>query len=169
MSICEVLVLAGLDTVKQELGYTFLHLATHPGDRRRIVESPELIPTAVEELLRAYSVAPPARKLTQDVNFHGCPVQKGEMVWLPPHSANRDPRAFADADRVILDRTPNRHLAFGAGPHRCQGAHLARLQIRIALEEWHRRIPDYGLADDETILEHGGQFGLERLPLSWPL
>src|SRR5207253_4524166 len=79
------------------------------------------------------------------------------------------PARLAEADKVILDRTPNRHLAFGAGPHRCQGAHLARLQIRIALEEWHRRIPDYGLADDETILEHGGQFGLERLPLAWEL
>lgn len=167
LSICVVLVLAGLDTVKQQLGYSFLHLATHPDDRRRLATEPGILPLAVEELLRAFSVADPGRKVAQDVEFHGCPLRKGDMVWLPPATANRDPRVFPDADRVVLDRTPNRHLAFGAGPHRCQGAHLARLQLRVALEEWHRRIPDYRLGDDETILEHGGQFGLERLPIAW--
>ncbi len=167
LSMCEVLVLAGLDTVMQQLGYAFLHLATHADDRRRLAESPELVPTAVEELLRAFPVSPPGRKLSQDVEFHGCPMQVGDMVWLPIYMANRDPRAFPDADTVVLDRTPNRHLTFGAGPHRCQGAHLARLQMRVALEEWHSRIPDYWLGDEDTILEHGGQLGLERLPIAW--
>lgn len=166
LSICEVLVLAGLDTVKQELGYAFLHLATHPEDRRRLHDEPEVIPLAVEELLRAFPVADPGRKLSTDIDFHGCPMRKGDMVWLPPCTANRDPRVFPDADEVVLDRSPNRHLAFGAGPHRCQGAHLARLQMRVALEEWHRLIPDYHLAD-VAILEHGGQFGLEALPIAW--
>ena len=167
LSICEVLVLAGLDTVKQELGYSFLHLATHPDDRRRIAEEPAIVPLAVEELLRVYAVADPGRKLSQDIVFHGCPMRQGDMVWLPPCTANRDPRAFPTPDKVILDRKPNRHLAFGAGPHRCQGAHLARLQMQVALEEWHRRIPSYRLGDEEVILEHGGQFGLERLRLVW--
>lgn len=169
LSICEVLVLAGLDTVKQELGYAFLHLATHPEDRRRLVESPELVPTAVEELLRAFPVSPPGRKLSRDVEFHGCPMEAGQMAWLPIYMANRDPRAFPEAHAVVLDRNPNRHLTFGAGPHRCQGAHLARLQMRVAFEEWHRRIPDYRLGDDDVILEHGGQLGLERLPITWDL
>ncbi len=167
VNICQVLVLAGLDTVKQELGYAFLHLATHPDDRKRLVDSPELIPIAVEEMLRAFPVAPPGRKLARDIDFHGCPMHQGEMVWLPVYMANRDPRAFPDADKVVLDRNPNRHLAFAAGPHRCQGAHLARLQMKVAFEEWHRRIPDYRLGDDEIILEHGGQLGLERLPIAW--
>ena len=167
LSICEVLVLAGLDTVKQQLGYAFLHLATHPDDRRRLVADPAVVPLAVEELLRAFSVADPGRKVADDIDFHGCPMRKGDMVWLPVCTANRDPRAFPDADEVVLDRSPNRHLAFGAGPHRCQGVHLARLQMQVALEEWHRRIPDYRLGDDDVILEHGGQFGLERLPIAW--
>ena len=167
LSICEVLVLAGLDTVKQELGYAFRHLATHQADRRRIVDEPQIVPAAVEEMLRAFAVAPPARKVMSDVDFHGCPMKAGDMVWLPIYSANRDPRVFPDAHSVVLDRTPNRHLAFGAGPHRCQGAHLARLQLRVAFEEWHKRIPDYWLGDDEPITEHGGQLGLERLPLAW--
>jgi cytochrome P450 len=167
LSICEVLVLAGLDTVKQQLGYSFLHLATQDDDRRRLAAEPEVVPLAVEELLRAFSVADPGRKVAEDIDFHGCPMRKGDMVWLPPCTANRDPRAFPDAGQVVLDRSPNRHLAFGAGPHRCQGIHLARLQMQVALEEWHRRIPDYRLGDDDEILEHGGQFGLERLPLAW--
>lgn len=167
LSICVVLVLAGLDTVKQQLGYSFLHLATHPDDRRRLASEPGIVPLAVEELLRAFSVADPGRKVAEDVEFHGCPLRKGDMVWLPPATANRDPRVFPDADRVVLDRSPNRHLAFGAGPHRCQGAHLARLQLRVAFEEWHRLVPDYHLGDGDPILEHGGQFGLERLPLAW--
>ena len=169
LSICEVLVLAGLDTVKQQLGYSFLHLATHPEDRRRLSAEPEVVPLAVEELLRAFSVADPARKVAEDIEFHGCPMRKGDMVWLPPCTANRDPRVFPRADEVVLDRSPNRHFAFGSGPHRCQGVHLARLQMQVALEEWHRRIPEYGLGDDDPILEHGGQFGLERLPIAWDL
>ena len=167
LSICEVLVLAGLDTVKQQLGYGFLHLATHPENRMRLAREPDLVPLAVEELLRAFPVVDPGRKVSQDVDFHGCPMREGDMVWLPICTANRDPRAFPAADQVILDRVPNRHLAFGAGPHRCQGAHLARLQMRVALEEWHRRIPDYGLAGAGPIVEHGGQFGLERLRIAW--
>jgi cytochrome P450 len=167
LSICEVLVLAGLDTVKQQLGYAFLHLATHPDDRRRLGTEPGIVPLAVEELLRAFSVADPGRKVAEDIEFHGCPMHKGEMVWLPVCTANRDPRAFPRAGEVVLDRSPNRHLAFGAGPHRCQGVHLARLQMQVALDEWHRRIPDYRLGDDDPILEHGGQFGLERLPIAW--
>jgi cytochrome P450 len=162
-----VLVLAGLDTTKSQLGFMWHYLATHPADRQRIVDDPSIIPDAVEEFLRCFAFVPPARKLKQDVEFEGCPMQKGQMVLLPLWAATRDPRAFPDADRVVLDRKPNRHIAFGAGPHRCAGAHLARRELTIALEEWHRLIPDYHVDSDEPLIEHGWQLGLDSLPLSW--
>jgi cytochrome P450 len=167
LNMAVVLVLAGLDTTKSQLGYNFHHLATHPDDRRRLVGDPSLMPSAIEELLRFHAFVPPARKLTQDVEYEGCPMQAGQMVLMPLWSANRDPRAFEDAGTVKLDRTPNRHTAFGAGPHRCAGAHLARRELLIAMEEWHKRIPDYRLDTSDTILEHGWQCGPDNLPLSW--
>lgn len=165
--MCMVLVLAGLDTTKSQLGYNFFHLATHPKDRRRLVEDPGLIPGAVEELLRANAFVPPARKLKQDVDYEGCPMKRGQMVLMPLWSACRDPRSFEQGDEVVLDRQNNRHIAFGAGPHRCAGAHLARRELLIAMEEWHRRIPEYRLATDEPLREHGWQCGLDHLPLAW--
>jgi cytochrome P450 len=165
--MCMVLVLAGLDTTKSQLGYNFHHLATHPEDRRRIVADPSLIPSAVEELLRFNAFVPPARKLKRDVEFEGCPMKTGQMVLMPLWSATRDPRAFEAADEVRIDRPANRHIAFGAGPHRCAGAHLARRELLIAMEEWHKRIPDYQLADGQPLVEHGWQCGLDNLPLTW--
>jgi cytochrome P450 len=167
LSMLTTLVLAGLDTTKSQLGFNFHYLATHPEDRRRIVEDPSLIASANEELLRAFAFVPPARKLRADIEVEGCPMKKGQMVLLPLWSANRDEAAFEDAQKVIFDRSPNRHTAFGAGAHRCAGAHLARRELLIAMEEWHARIPDYELVPDETIIEHGWQLGLDRLPLRW--
>jgi cytochrome P450 len=89
------------------------------------------------------------------------------MVYLPLVSANRDPREFENADRVIIDREDNRHIAFGAGPHRCLGAHLARQELRVALEMWHKRIPEYRMREGAEVVEHGGQIGLDHLPLVW--
>jgi cytochrome P450 len=89
------------------------------------------------------------------------------MVWLPLASANRDPAEFSEADRVLIDRKPNRHLAFGAGPHRCLGSHLARQELLIGLTKWHERIPHYRLDPDVSVREHGGQVGLDNLPLIW--
>jgi cytochrome P450 len=168
LNMAVVLVLAGLDTTKSQLGYNFHYLATHPDDRRRIVDDPALIPSAIEELLRYHAFVPPARKLARDVEYEGCPMREGQMVLMPLWSATRDPRAFEDAGTVQLDRNPNRHIAFGAGPHRCAGAHLARRELLVAMEEWHKRIPDYHLDTDETIMEHGWQCGPDSLPLAWP-
>jgi len=168
LNMAVVLVLAGLDTTKSQLGYNFHYLATHPDDRRRIVDDPALIPSAIEELLRYHAFVPPARKLAHDVEYEGCPMKKGQMVLMPLWSATRDPRAFEDAGTVRLDRNPNRHIAFGAGPHRCAGAHLARRELLVAMEEWHKRIPDYHLDTDEKIMEHGWQCGPDSLPLAWP-
>lgn len=167
LNMAVVLVLAGLDTTKSQLGYNFHYLATHPEERAKLTADPELMPTAIEELLRFNAFVPPARKLKQDVDFEGCPMKAGQMVLMPLWSANRDPRAFEAAGEVQLDRIPNRHTAFGAGPHRCAGAHLARRELLVAMEEWHKRIPEYELAPDVPIVEHGWQCGPDNLPLVW--
>ncbi|MCT7657157.1 cytochrome P450 [Mycobacterium deserti] len=161
-----LLFMAGLDTVAGESSYAMLHMATHPDDRRRIATDPSVIPRAVEELLRAYSMVQTARKATQDMDFHGCPVKAGDMAAFPIAMANRDDQMFPDGRRVDLDRGVTRHIAFGAGPHRCLGSHLARQEMAILLEEWHKRIPEYELAVEP--IEHGGQmFGLNALELRW--
>jgi len=167
LSILVTLVLAGLDTTKSQLGFNFHHLATHPDARHWLVDDPSRIPAAIEEMLRVFSFVPPARKLARDIDFRGCPMKKGQMALMPLWSANRDERAFPNATDVVLDRSPNRHIAFGAGPHRCAGAHLARRELLIAIEEWHALIPDYELDSPEPLVEHGWQLGLDALPLRW--
>ena len=158
-SFCILMFMAGLDTVTATLGTTFLHLATHQDDRQAIVDDPDLIPSAIEEMLRAYAIVIPSRKVLEDTEIAGCPVKAGEMVCLPLNLATRDQTAFEDATEVQLDRSPNNHIAFGAGPHRCVGSHLARRELRIALEEWHRLIPEYRLSPESAPTESGGQLG----------
>jgi cytochrome P450 len=167
LSMLVTLVLAGLDTTKSQLGFNFHHLATHPADRARLVENPSAFPTAIEEMLRVFAFVPPARKLAADIEFEGCPMKKGQMVLMPLWSANRDGRVFPNATDVVLDRSPNRHIAFGAGPHRCAGSHLARRELLIAMEEWHTLIPDYEIDASVPLVEHGWQLGLDALPLRW--
>ncbi|UXA11574.1 cytochrome P450 [Mycobacterium sp. SMC-8] len=168
LSCMLLLFMAGLDTVAAQLSYSFWHLATHPADRRRIVDDPEMIPGAIEELLRAYPIVQSARKATQDIEFHGCPIKKGDMVSLPLAMAGRDPKVFERGGTVDFDAPRPRHISFGAGPHRCLGSHLARQELQIVLEEWHRLIPDYEIGGDEVTLEHiGGVFGIDKLPLQW--
>jgi cytochrome P450 len=168
LSMCLLMFMAGLDTVTQMLAYSTWHLATHPDDRRRIVEDPALIPSAIEEFLRYYAIVTPGRKVLQDVKFHGCPMGRGDMVYLPLAAATRDPDEFPRPDEVLIDRQENNHIAFGAGPHRCLGSHLARRELRIAIEEWHKRIPDYTLAPGAEVAEYiGMQIGMQSLPLCW--
>ncbi len=167
VDILVTLTLGSLDTLKSQLGWCMYHLATHPSDRRRLVESPELVPVAIEEFLRAYPIVSMARKVTRDVDFHGCPMRKDDMVLLTIQAATRDPRVFPDADEVIIDRQPNRHIAFGASEHRCLGSHLARAELKYAIEEWHRAVPDYRVATDKPLMAHGGQVSLFTLPLVW--
>ena len=160
--------MAGLDTVSIQLSYAFWHLARHAADRKRIAEDPAMIPAAVEEFLRQFAFVAPSRKVMQDTDFHGCPLKKGDMVFLPLSGATRDPAQFEDGATVHFDRPTNNHIAFGAGPHRCLGSHLARRELRVALEEWHRVIPDYRLTEGVEVTEHGGGlYGIDRLELSW--
>ena len=169
LNIFNQLMLAGLDTVKSAMSYAHLHLATHPDDRRRVVEDPAVVPYAVEEVLRAFPLVMEGRKLSRDVDFHGAQMGEGEMVMLLLPAVMYDPEHFERPDEILIDRVKNNHLSFGGGPHRCLGSHLARMEMRVGLEEWHHRIPDYELGCDlGDVIERGGQLSLRSLPLRWP-
>ena len=161
-----LLMIAGIDTTWSAIGASLWHLAQHPGDRKRLVNEPALMDTAVEELLRAYAPVTMARLVAEDFKFQGCPMKEGDWVLLPFPAANRDPDAFPDADKVRLDRAENRHAAFGLGAHRCLGSHLARMELRVALEEWMQRYPDFELADSGEVTWSAGQV---RGPRSVPV
>jgi cytochrome P450 len=170
ISCLVLLFIAGLDTVAVQLGWCFYHLASCVEDRVALVRNPDLIPNAIEEMMRAFSILQLARKATEDTFVGGCPVGAGQLLLIPLSAANRDPRAFENPGIVDIRRKDVRHLGFGAGPHRCVGSHLARQELRIALEEWHRRIPDFEIDPDaDPVTEYNsGIFGLARLPLRWP-
>jgi cytochrome P450 len=167
--ICTTLMAAGLDTTRSALGYIFYYLATHSEERHRIIADPSLTPRAVEEFIRVYPlVFQDGRLVKQDIDFHGCPMKKGDIAWLGLASANRDPRTFENPGEFVLGRpNANHHLGFGAGPHRCLGMHLARHELVIAINEWHKRIPDYEIASTQPLTERGGQLSLTTLPLRW--
>ncbi|HSP55973.1 MAG TPA: cytochrome P450, partial [Dehalococcoidia bacterium] len=157
LGTCLLLVIAGIDTTWSSIGSALWHLAQHPEDRRRLIEEPELMPTAVEEFLRAYSPVTMARVMTEDYQYDGCPMKEGDRVLMNFPAANRDPEKFPDADRVLIDRAQNPHIAFGVGIHRCAGSNLARMEMRISIEEWLKRIPDFALADPAAVTWAGGQ------------
>lgn len=162
-----LILIAGIDTTWSAIGASLWHLAKTPADRVRLVAEPALIPTAVEEFLRAYAPVTMARQVVNEIEVGGCPMQAGKLVMLSFPAANRDPRAFTDADRVIIDRPDNRHAAFGLGIHRCIGSNLARMEITVALEEWLRRIPEFRLADPASVSWSSGPVrGPRRLPLT---
>jgi hypothetical protein len=167
---CFLLLVAGIDTTWSSIGSALWHLASTPSDRKRLVGEPELIPTAVEELLRAYSPVTMGRVVTQEVHFGGVKLQPGDRVLLNFPGANRDPEAFADADRVIIDRQHNRHIAFGVGIHRCAGSNLARMEMNVALSVFLERIPEFSLEDPAAVTWAGGQVrGPRRLPIVFPV
>lgn len=168
LSCMLLLFMAGLDTVAAQLSYAIYHFATHPADRQKLVDDPSRVPAAIEELIRAYPIVQTARIATQDVEFNGCPIKKGDTIAFPLAMANRDPQEHSRGGHVDLDETRVRHIGFGAGPHRCLGSHLARQEMVVALQEWHRLIPEYEVADESAVSEHtGGVYGIDRLPLRW--
>jgi cytochrome P450 len=170
LDMLQVLTLAGLDTTRATLGYMFLHLASHPDDRRKLVEEPDLIPLAVEECLRYYTIIfGDGRKVTRDVEFHGCQLKNGDMVYALVAGANRDPREYEQAGDFVVDRRGNHHFGFAGGPHRCLGIHLARRELQIAVDEWLKVIPDFRLATTKGLTERGGgsMTNLFTLPLEW--
>ena len=155
LGTCFLLLIAGIDTTWSSIASNLLHLATHDDDRHRLVAEPQLIPTAVEEFLRAYSPVTMARVVAQDSEISGCPVTAGEKVFLPFGASNRDPEMFEDPDEVVIDRQENRHFAFGIGIHRCLGSNLARMELVDAMEEWLKRFPNFSIAEGSDV-EWGG-------------
>jgi cytochrome P450 len=166
LDICFLMLIAGLDTVSASLDCFFGYLAEHPEVRRTLVERPDEIPSMVEEMLRWETpVMAVARVATSDTEVGGCPIHQGEHVMAIIGAANVDEDEVPDAASVRWDREVNRHLAFGGGVHRCLGSHLARLELRVALREWHRRIPDYGIAPGAELVYTAGIRTLERFPM----
>jgi len=163
-----LLFIAGLDTVTAALSFAFRFLAENPRHRGELVEDPDLISGAVEELLRVFSFVNTARSAVADVEFAGVPMKAGDRVLVSTTFAAMDPDEFPDPLTVDFRRGANRHLAFGAGPHRCAGSHLAREEMRTAVREFHRRIGDYHAVDTDSIHTHGGgSMGMDRLVLRW--
>jgi cytochrome P450 len=152
-----LLMVAGIDTTWSAIGASLWHLARNADDRRRLAAEPALMDTAVEEFLRAYAPVTMARLVAKDFDMDGCPMHEGDWVLLPFPAANRDPSMFPDADRVMIDRAENRHAAFGLGIHRCIGSNLARMELRVALEEWMARYPDFELVDPGAVTWSAGQ------------
>jgi cytochrome P450 len=166
LGICFLFILAGLDTVTDSLECFVARLAQHPDERRQIVDDPAIIPSAVEELLRWETpVTTVARVATRDIELGGCPIHAGDNIGIVIGSANTDEKSVPGSDQVDLLRSPNRHLAFGSGVHRCLGSHLARLELRIALREWHRRIPEYSIVPGAVLNYMMGLRQIDSLPL----
>ena len=161
-----LLLIAGIDTTWSAIGSSLWHLARNPADRERLVAEPELLPTAMEEFLRAYAPVTMARLVKDDMAWNGVDMKAEDWILLSFPAANRDPAQFERAGEVVIDREVNRHAAFGLGIHRCLGSHLARMELRVALEVWLERVPHFSLADPDAVTWSTGQIrGPRNLPL----
>ena len=161
-----LLLIAGIDTTWSAIGASLWHLAKTPRDRERLVAEPTLLPTALEEFLRAFAPVTMARLVKEDMNWHGADMKADDWILLSFPAANRDPAQFDRANEVVIDREVNRHAAFGLGIHRCVGSHLARMELRVALEVWLERIPEFSLEDPASVTWSAGQIrGPRALPL----
>jgi cytochrome P450 len=166
LDICFLFLIAGLDTVTATLDCMFSFLSQNPDHRRQLVENPEVIPNAIEEMLRWETpVMGIARVAVQDTELSGCPVHQGDQVMVMIGSANTDEAEFPDGDVVRFDRDVNPHIAFGGGIHRCLGSHLARMELRVALREWHKRIPDYEVEPGHTLVYTPGIRSIDHFPM----
>jgi cytochrome P450 len=152
-----LLLIAGIDTTWSAIGSSLWHLATHPGDRARLAADSSLIPAAAEEFLRAYAPVTMARLVKEDMHWRGADMKADDWILLSFPAANRDPAEFERAEEVVIDREVNSHAAFGLGVHRCLGSHLARMELRVALEVWLERIPEFTLADPAAVIWSAGQ------------
>jgi len=169
MGMCFLVFIAGLDTVTSSLGFQFLHLARNSEQQAQLRANPEIIPQAVEELLRFYSIVNPIRTATKDVQIGDAQIRKGERVLISLELANYDSTEFADPTSVDFKRGGSRrHFSFSAGPHHCIGSHLARRELIIAVQEWLARVPPFTAKDlDKIEMRAAGVFGLENLHFQW--
>jgi hypothetical protein len=161
-----LILIAGIDTTWSAIGASLWHLAKSPDDLARLVNEPDLMPIAIEELLRFYAPVTMARLVNKDMEYMGCPMKEYDWILLGFPAANRDPKVFEDADKFIIDRLENRHLAFGLGIHRCAGSNLARMELRVAIEEFIKRYPRFELAEPDAVTWAPGQIrGPRNLPI----
>lgn len=166
--LCAQVLVGGVDTVVNMLGFIFLSLARQPEVRQQLVVDPSLVDGAVEEFLRRHPIISDGREVAEDMDFHGVTMLKGDMIILPTELHGLDDRENPDAMKIDFNREVCEHSTFGNGPHKCPGAHLARTEIRIVLEEWLKRIPEFKVADDARIGFECGFVGCVRnLQLSW--
>lgn len=160
--------LGGLDTVTGSMGFFFNFLARNPVHRRHLVEYPGLIPEAIEELLRRHGIFNTGRLVKEECDFKGFKLRKNDLILLPSAFHNLDDRKFPDPLRVDFDRKDGAHLTFGVGIHRCLGSNIARAQLRILLEEWLKRIPEFTVAPGEEVkFQSGRANSVTYLPLVW--
>jgi len=165
---CVMLFTAGLDTVMAGMGLGICHLAQNPQLQNRLRKTPGDIVHATEELLRRYTFTLPPRYVAKDCEFQGVKFNKGERVLLLLPAADLDPGVFKHADSFDMDRTEKTHVAFGLGPHRCLGSHLARTELNILYEEMLCRLPEFRIDPEKPHYYHGGNvWGLEELHLVW--
>ena len=170
LDVCFLFLIAGLDTVSASLDCFFGFLCEHPELRRQLVDDPALVPGAVEELLRWETpVTGLIRVATEDTEILGCPIAKGDTVSVSLGAVDTDEAAIDDAYAVRFDREANPHFAFGGGVHRCLGSHLARLELRVAVREWHRRIPEYAVRPGHELVYTSGIRSLETFPMVFPV
>jgi cytochrome P450 len=167
-SYCAILFIAGLDTVVNSMGFGTRHLAADPDLQERLRGDRDAIGRASKELLRCYSFVGPMRVLTEDIEFHGVPMRKGEYVQLFTPAAGYDASVYPEPERFDLDREGPQHLAFAFGPHFCLGAHLARLELDTIYEVMLDRLPTFRLDPDHPPTYHGGVIaGVSSLHLVW--
>ncbi|AIJ21293.1 putative Camphor 5-monooxygenase [Amycolatopsis methanolica 239] len=164
-----ITIVAGHETTVGGIGSLLLYVGADPNVQRRLAADPTQIPLAVEEALRQGApVQGIARTVSEDVCVRGRQLRKGDKVWLSYAAGNRDEEAFENPDVFDIDRSPNRHLGFGDGVHRCVGAPLAQAEMRIVLEEILKRIPGYRITDLDAVEFQGGQNRMvSKLPVHW--
>jgi cytochrome P450 len=160
--------LGGLDTVTASMSFFMNFLARHPGHRRQLVEDPSLIPEAVEELLRRHGIFNTGRLVKTEGDFRGVHLRKDDLILIPGALHNLDERRFADPMAVDFGRADKNHLTFGVGIHRCLGSNFARAQLKILLEEWLARIPDFQITPGtQPKFKSGRANTVTELHLSW--
>ncbi len=167
--ICFLVFIGGLDTVTSSLGFHFLHLARHPEQQAELRAHPERIPQAVEEMLRAYSIVNMRRLVTKDITVGEATMKRGDLVLISTEFGNLDPEKYTDPANVDFSRADAPHMAFAYGVHRCVGSHLARRELRIAIELWLQALPPFSLVPERTVrVQASGVFGVSNLHLEWP-
>ena len=168
LNILHTMFVAGFDTTSSMLTMCQLFLARHDDARRAVAEDPSRLPDAIEEMVRLHAFVQSSRRAVRDIDVAGVHIEAGDWLLLPTSLASRDPDEFEQPGEFDIDRFPNRHFGFGAGPHRCLGSHLARMELRVALEEWLRRIPEFRVPDGYTPqFQPGHVIGMHELLLEW--